>query len=78
MRIAHLSDLHAPDFHGASWTEFLNKRVTGLVNFLGKRSHQHPLWLCDRLFEAVREADPDHVVITGDVSNTTSQKYVVW
>jgi 3',5'-cyclic AMP phosphodiesterase CpdA len=69
MRIAHLSDLHALDLTGVSWRRFLNKRLTGGVNLLFKRSHQHPIWLFDRLIDAVLEAAPDHVVITGDVSN---------
>ena len=64
MRIAHLSDLHALDLTGVSWRRFLNKRLTGGVNLLLKRSHQHPIWLFDRLIDAVLATDPDHVVIT--------------
>jgi 3',5'-cyclic AMP phosphodiesterase CpdA len=69
MRLAHLSDLHALDLNGIRWTRFINKRATGLVNLLGRRRDAHPLWLLDRLIDAVIDAAPDHVVITGDVSN---------
>jgi 3',5'-cyclic AMP phosphodiesterase CpdA len=69
MRIAHLSDLHALDLTGVRWTRFINKRLTGLVNLVGRRRDAHPLHLLDAVIDAVREAAVDHVVITGDVSN---------
>ncbi|MCC6621128.1 MAG: metallophosphoesterase [Deltaproteobacteria bacterium] len=69
MRIAHVSDLHILDLAGVGWTRFLNKRLTGLVMLIGKRKEAHPVRLARRLVEALLELEPDHVVVTGDLTN---------
>lgn len=69
MRIAQISDLHVLDLTGVRWTRFLNKRVTGLVNLVGKRKDAHPLPLARRLIETLLAEPLDHIVVTGDLTN---------
>lgn len=69
MRIAHISDLHILDLEGVRWTRFLNKRLTGLVNLVGKRKGAHPVHLARRLVETLQIDPVDHVVVTGDLTN---------
>jgi len=69
MRIAHLSDLHVLDLAGVSWTRFVNKRLTGLVNLRGWRKDAHPTALAERLVKTLVDDPVDHVVVTGDLTN---------
>jgi 3',5'-cyclic AMP phosphodiesterase CpdA len=70
VEIAHLSDLHvlwAPGRRGAAWYRFLNKRMVGGLNLALKRSH--PVELLEAAVADLRAHPPDHLVVTGDVSN---------
>jgi 3',5'-cyclic AMP phosphodiesterase CpdA len=69
MRIAHLSDLHVLSLAGASASRFLNKRFTGWVNLRLKREHKHRPGHVRASLRAIREANVDHVIITGDLTN---------
>ncbi len=68
-RLAHLSDLHVLALDGVGWTRFLNKRITGLANLRGNRSHHHKPALIERLLGSLGAARVDHVVVTGDLTN---------
>lgn len=69
MRVAHFSDLHVLALEGVAPTRLLNKRLTGWVNLRLKREHKHrPLYARAVAREIVR-SKPDHVVITGDLTN---------
>jgi 3',5'-cyclic AMP phosphodiesterase CpdA len=68
-RLAHISDLHVLDLEGVSWRRFANKRVTGLANIRGNRSHHHKPALVERLLGGLDEAKADHLVVTGDLTN---------
>jgi 3',5'-cyclic AMP phosphodiesterase CpdA len=74
MRIAHLSDLHLYALEKLSATRLMNKRFTGWLNMKLKREHAHQLSAAKAAARAVREADYDHVVITGDFSNLAMQQ----
>jgi 3',5'-cyclic AMP phosphodiesterase CpdA len=69
MRFAHISDLHALDLSGVSPWSFINKRLLGYVNLLRKRRKAHPLALLDALCADLNAVAPDHVVVTGDLTN---------
>lgn len=69
MRVAHFSDLHVLALDGISRTRFLNKRFTGLVNLKLKREHKHRPAHVRAVARAIHEANVDHVVITGDLTN---------
>ncbi len=68
-RIAHVSDLHVLDLRNVSPLRFLNKRVTGWANLRFKRKHVHKPEALARVLDAVHDAAPDHLVITGDLTN---------
>lgn len=69
MHIAQLSDLHVLDLENVRLRDFLSKRITGGVNLLTRRRNAHPLELAERLVEDVTLQAPDHVCVTGDVTN---------
>ena len=69
MRIAHFSDLHVLALDGVPPQRFLNKRFTGWVNLKVKRSHKHRPTHVLAVARAIKRADVDHVVITGDLTN---------
>lgn len=69
MRIAHLSDLHILDLHGVRPRAFLSRRILGGVNLITARRGGYSATVLERALEDLLDVDPDHVVITGDLSN---------
>jgi 3',5'-cyclic AMP phosphodiesterase CpdA len=69
MRLAHLSDIHYLARFHVPLHRFLNKRITGYVNLRFLRSFQHDSGMLDQVVEALRAARPDHLAITGDLTN---------
>jgi len=69
MRIAHLSDLHLLSLEGAVPFRLLNKRLTGYANLRFYRKSVHRPFAAEAAAREIRRLEPDHVVITGDVSN---------
>lgn len=67
MRIAHLTDLHVQ--RAPTWAELLSKRAVGAVNLyvLGRRGHFSEE-VQRGLVASVREASPDLVACTGDLT----------
>lgn len=74
VRIAHLSDLHLLDLEGAVPFRLFNKRLTGYLNLQFRRKSVHKPHAAQAVARAIREADVDHVVITGDVSNLSLER----
>jgi 3',5'-cyclic AMP phosphodiesterase CpdA len=68
-RLAHVSDPHFRSFAGARLGEFLNKRAVGALNIAVNRRRKHKMELLDALGEDLRAQRPDHVALTGDLSN---------
>ncbi len=69
MRLAHLSDIHYLARLHVPLHRFLNKRITGYVNLRFLRSFQHDSGMLDQVVEALRAAKPDHLAVTGDLTN---------
>lgn len=69
MRLAHMSDVHALDLRGVRPWRFFNKRLLGGLNMLLKRRNRHPLHILDALCADLNRVAPDHVALTGDLSN---------
>jgi 3',5'-cyclic AMP phosphodiesterase CpdA len=69
IRIAHVSDLHILALAGNSPLKFLGKRLTGLANLKFKRAHAHRPGLVQKILAELKRLDPDHVVVTGDLTN---------
>ena len=69
MRIAHFSDVHALSLEGVPPWDFLNKRAAGWLNLRLKRRNKHPVRLFEAMVEDVNRERPDHVMVTGDLTN---------
>ncbi len=69
MRIAHFSDLHLLSLAGVPAHRFLNKRLTGWANLRLKRGAVHRAAYVRAVAREVRRLAPDHVVVTGDLTN---------
>ena len=68
--VAHISDLHALRLDGTSPLAFLSlKRLGGSANLLLKRRHKHPVRLFSALVDELNRVGPDHVAVTGDLTN---------
>lgn len=71
-RIAHLSDPHLPPPPGAfGWKDIFTKRLLSRIAWRKKRKVHRPEVL-EALVADVKAAAPDHVVISGDLTNFAS------
>ncbi|MEM8753868.1 MAG: metallophosphoesterase [Pseudomonadota bacterium] len=66
---AHLTDAHLPSHGGFAPRELLNKRALSALNWLRSRRRLHVRAVADALAADVRAHAPDHVAMTGDVTN---------
>lgn len=69
MRIIHLSDIHVWRY---SYNPFrlLNKRAVGIASLLAGRARKFRLERLEAVLERVQGLNPDHVLITGDLTTT--------
>lgn len=71
-RLAHLSDLHLPPPKGAfGWRDLLSKRLLSRIAWRRKHREHRPEILAALIADLKAHA-PDHVVITGDLTNYAS------
>jgi 3',5'-cyclic AMP phosphodiesterase CpdA len=68
-RLAHVTDPHFRGFRGARPGEFLGKRAVGLANLVVNRVRKHKMELLEDLRIDLRAQAPDHLALTGDLSN---------
>jgi 3',5'-cyclic AMP phosphodiesterase CpdA len=66
--LAHLSDPHLP-MPPARVGELLGKRLTGYVNWWRRRAHLHVPEALAGIVADIRQQQPDHVALTGDLIN---------
>jgi len=69
--IGHLSDLHATPVRVEGVPQLLNKRFYGWVSWQLRRRHVFRPAVLAALIEDLREASPDQVVVTGDLTNVS-------
>jgi 3',5'-cyclic AMP phosphodiesterase CpdA len=67
--LAHLSDPHLAYPRGSQFSDFLNKRFFGYLKWRLKRKSEHHNDILAGMIQDVRSAQPDHVVITGDLTH---------
>jgi 3',5'-cyclic AMP phosphodiesterase CpdA len=70
-RLAHVTDPHFRSFEGARVGDFLGKRAVGALNVVVNRRRKHKMELLEALGEDLRRERPDHVAVTGDLSNVS-------
>jgi 3',5'-cyclic AMP phosphodiesterase CpdA len=66
---AHVSDLHLPLPAGAGWRALANKRILGYLSYQLKRKSVHRQSVLAALVDDLRRQAPDHIAITGDLTN---------
>ncbi|MCU0692083.1 MAG: metallophosphoesterase [Polyangiaceae bacterium] len=70
MKIIHVSDPHLLALRAVPLRQLLwGKRLLGYANILLRRGHQHDFDVAQAVLREVGRCKPDHVVVTGDVSN---------
>ena len=69
MKIAHLSDPHLTSLEQVSWRELLNKRILGYLSWRVKRRRSHNRETLSRTLAHLAEQQPDHLVISGDLTH---------
>ncbi|MEM7426061.1 MAG: metallophosphoesterase [Pseudomonadota bacterium] len=67
-KLAHISDPHLP-LGSAKLTELLNKRILGHQSWHRNRKRIHRPEILARLVEDMGSYDPDHIAVTGDLTN---------
>jgi 3',5'-cyclic AMP phosphodiesterase CpdA len=69
VRLVHLSDIHV--WHYAfNPLRLLSKRAVGMVGLLGGRARRFRLERLSAVVARVKSLEPDHVLITGDLTTT--------
>lgn len=67
--LAHLSDPHLGPLPRPRRAELIGKRVTGYLNWTRSRSRIHDMNVLEQIVADMRAHHPDHVAMTGDISN---------
>lgn len=67
--LAHLSDLHVTPVRGRRPAAFLNKRMLGALSWAVRRRWEYRPDVLAALLDDLHTHAPDHVVVTGDLTN---------
>lgn len=67
--LAHISDVHLAPLPPVRWTELVNKRLTGYLNWRLRRRNTLSGDGLAKLITHMREQKPDFTAITGDLVN---------
>jgi 3',5'-cyclic AMP phosphodiesterase CpdA len=68
-RLAHVTDPHFRGFREIRALDFASKRAVGLANLIVNRGRRHKMDLLEDLRRDLRAVAPDHLALTGDLSN---------
>ena len=71
--LAHLSDLHVTPIRVRRPVDFLNKRLLGALSWSLRRRKEYRPEVLAALVKDLHTQGPDHVVITGDLTNVALQ-----
>ncbi len=75
--LAHLSDPHLAPLPQPHWSELLNKRVTGYVNWQRTRQFVHDPAVLAKIVTDLKAHRPDQIAVTGDLANIAlAQEFV--
>jgi 3',5'-cyclic AMP phosphodiesterase CpdA len=67
--LAHLSDFHLCLPDGAGVQAFINKRISGYLSWRLHRGRNHRDDILQALRQDLQQVNPDHIVITGDLTH---------
>ena len=74
--LAHLSDLHTTPLDVRRPTELMGKRALGWLSWQVRRKRIHRGEVLESLLGDLRDRSPDHVVVTGDLTNVALESEV--
>lgn len=66
---AHLSDPHLTSLEKVKLTSLLNKRLLGYLSWRSRRRNEHRREVLAALVDDLQQTQPEHVVITGDLTH---------
>jgi 3',5'-cyclic AMP phosphodiesterase CpdA len=66
---AHLSDPHLAIQSAPGLRSLMNKRLLGYLSWRTKRRAIHETQVLAALTQAIKQAQTDHIAITGDLTN---------
>jgi 3',5'-cyclic AMP phosphodiesterase CpdA len=70
--LAHVTDPHfRGGLAGVGPADFVNKRAVGALNLVVNRTRKHKMELLEALRQDMRAQAPDHLALTGDLSNVS-------
>ena len=67
--LAHISDIHLAPLPPVRWSELMNKRITGYINWRLRRRSSLSGDGLHNLVQHMKEQQPDFVAVTGDLVN---------
>ena len=70
-RLAHMTDPHFRSFAGLRLGDLVSKRGIGALNVLISRRRVHKMGLLDALAVDIAREKPDHLTVSGDLSNVS-------
>jgi len=68
-RLAHLSDVHLGAVPSLRFKDIFSKRIIGYSNWRRNRAHALTSETLDRLVADLEAQQPDHIAVTGDLTN---------
>jgi 3',5'-cyclic AMP phosphodiesterase CpdA len=71
LTLAHLSDLHATEVSPSGVLPLLGKRGLGFLSWHLRRRRAHRAEVLEALLRDLEQSRPDHVVVTGDLTNVS-------
>ena len=69
MRIVHLSDIHVWRY-SYNPLRLMNKRIIGMVDLVSGRADRFRLERLEAVIQRVKSLEPDHLIISGDLTTT--------
>jgi len=69
LRFAHLSDLHLTTLAGLRALALRDQRLLGYLSWRRRRRYRHLRTTVDALATRILAAQPDHIVVTGDLTH---------
>jgi len=73
-RLGHLSDLHLGPVPGLRLRDYASKRIVGYANWRRTRARSLTSDTLDRLVADLRAQKPDHIAVTGDLTNIATRE----
>jgi 3',5'-cyclic AMP phosphodiesterase CpdA len=73
-RLGHLSDVHLGPVPGLRLRDYITKRIVGYTNWRRTRARSLASDNLERLIDDLHAQDPDHIAVTGDLTNIATRE----